>query len=178
MSDRRDNRFNRKETSIHVPPYCISVVRHVKSVVHRHSTLSPRVIAKVPPRRVPAFSRSTTWVFRASWKMVLLVIPYAHHIWHYSCIRLNKFVPLVPDVGLFAKNTEGRFTVSLIVLTKAINSQGRLTCKLSLPCRYIFLQTGEENTQPNRVILYNAKFFCLINNKMYESQRGELIVES
>lgn len=124
MSDRRDNRFNRKETSIHVPPYCISVVRHVKSVVHRHSTLSPRVIAKVPPPRVPAFSRSTTWVFRASWKMVLLVIPYAHHIWHYSCIRLNKFVPLVPDVGLFAKNTEGRFTVSLIVLTKAINSQG------------------------------------------------------
>lgn len=87
-------------------------------------------------------------------------------------------MPLVPDVGLFAKNTEGRFTVSLIVLTKAINSQGRLTRKFSLPCRYIFLQTGEENTQPNHVMLYNAKFFCLINNKMYESQRGELSVES
>lgn len=136
MSDRRDNRFNRKETSIHVPPYCISVVRHVKSVVHRHSTLSPRVIAKVPPRRVPAFSRSTTWVFRASWKMVLLVIPYAHHIWHYSCIRLNKFVPLVPDVGLFAKNTEGRFTVSLDKshqLPGAINMQTLPTVSIHFP---------------------------------------------
>ena len=63
-----------------------------------------------------------------------------------------------------------------------MSSQGRLTRKFSLPCRYRWdrthNQTGEENTQPNRVMLYNAKFFCLINNKMYEGQRGELIVES
>ena len=85
------------------PPHSISIVRHVESIVHGYPTLSPWVITKVAPPGVPALTWGATGVLGASWIMVLLVIAYAHHIWHYCCERLDECVPLIPDVSLNKK---------------------------------------------------------------------------
>ena len=87
---------------VSLPPNCISIVWHVKPVVHGNSTFPSRVIPisrGCPPGMKP-LPRGSTWIFLPSTTMVLLMVTNTNHIRYSSCIRLNKSKKLLPNVSL------------------------------------------------------------------------------
>ena len=116
--------FVGEETSLlylDLPPHCISVIRHVETVVHWNPTFTTWIIAPSPrPPGMKTFSRGPTGVLGSSLQMILLMVPNTHHIWQYSGIGLNNCMPLFPNVGLQLYNRESymgmhRYGISLRV---------------------------------------------------------------